>query len=153
MSRPAPRTPESPAVSADALLAAADRLLSSPQASSLSSPSADSSDADWLGGHWPRTCALLIRLALETVLDSYWERKAPSAASCSMRAQLLILPRYAGPETATLARESWLGLSRAAHHHAYELGPTVAELHGWHSSVSKLVEALSAVTPREGRTR
>lgn len=134
MTAPIPQTAESPTVSAEALLTAADRL--------LSSPSDSSSDGDWLGGHWPRTCALLIRLALETALDSYWERVAPSAANCSMRAQLLLLPRFAGLETATLARESWLGLSRAAHHHAYELAPTASELRDWHSSVSKLVAAL-----------
>jgi hypothetical protein len=135
VSAPVPQTADSPAVTAEALLATADRL--------LSSPPAVSSDCDWLGGHWPRTCALLIRLALEAVLDSYWERVAPSAAACSMRAQLLLLPRFADLGTATLARESWLGLSRAAHHHAYELAPTASEMRGWHSSVRTLAAALS----------
>jgi hypothetical protein len=62
-----------------------------------------------------------------------------------MRAQLLLLPlpQFAGPEAALLAREAWLGLSRAAHHHAYELAPTAAELRRWHANVTQLAGMLS----------
>jgi hypothetical protein len=113
------------------LLAAADRLLATPLRGS--------------DGQWPRACALLIRLALETTLDEYWERTEPTARLSTMRAQLLLLPlpRFAGPEAARLARESWLGLSRAAHHHAYELAPTAAELRRWHTNVTQLAGMLS----------
>jgi hypothetical protein len=113
------------------LLGAAERMLSSapPEGSA----------------HWPRTCALLTRLALESAMDRYWSRVLPSAARCSMRPQLLLLPRYAGDEGATLAREAWLGLSRAAHHHAYELAPTAGELREWHSEVRRLVDLLGGV--------
>lgn len=115
----------------DELLATADRLLSA---------SLRGSD-----GQWPRTCALLTRLALEGMLDEYWARAEPSARDSSMRAQLLLLPlpRFAGPEAALLAREAWLGLSRAAHHHAYELAPTAAELRRWHANVTQLAGMLS----------
>jgi hypothetical protein len=43
-----------------------------------------------------------------------------------MRQQLLPLPLCAAdlPTAAGLAREAWLGLAGAAHHHAYELAPT-----------------------------
>jgi hypothetical protein len=43
-----------------------------------------------------------------------------------MRQQLLLLPLCAAdlPTAAGLAREAWLGLAGAAHHHAYELAPT-----------------------------
>jgi hypothetical protein len=97
-----------------------------------------------VGAQGPRACALLIRLALEMTLDRYWERVLPSAAECGMRAQLLLLPLYttAMPDAAPLAREAWLGLAGAAHHHAYELAPTVPELRNWHAAVSQLVALL-----------
>jgi hypothetical protein len=94
-------------------------------------------------GHWPRTCALLIRLALEAALDNYWRRVAPSAADCSMRAQLLLLPQFADSGIVLLAREWWLGLSRTAHHHAYELAPTAGELRNWHSDVAGVAIVLA----------
>jgi hypothetical protein len=124
------------------LLAAAERLLASPL---------QGADGEWLEGHWPRTCALLVRLALESALDDYWERKLPSAAKCSMRAQLLLLPRFATDEAVVLARESWLGLSCAAHHHAYELAPTAAELREWHSEVGRLASMLAREEPELAR--
>jgi hypothetical protein len=115
------------------LLAAADEMLTSP--------------VPGLGSLWPRACALLIRLALEQTLDRYWARALPSAAECSMRAQLLLLPLYAdaggASGAASLAREAWLGLAGAAHHHAYELAPTAAELRGWHAAVSQLGRLLT----------
>lgn len=107
------------------LLAAADRLLISPLRGS--------------DGQWPLACALLIRLALEAGLDEYWTVKEPSARACSMRAQLLLLPQFADREAALMAREAWLGLSRAAHHHAYELAPTAPELRRWHTDVTSLL--------------
>jgi hypothetical protein len=58
-----------------------------------------------------------------------------------MRAQLLLLPQFTDP--GTVARESWLGLSRAAHHHAYELAPTAGELRNWHFDVSAVADVLA----------
>jgi len=95
-------------------------------------------------GRWPRACATLIRLALEKSLDDYWALVLPEARNCSMRAQLLLLPRYAGAEMAGDARDAWFGLARATHHHAYELAPTAAELRTWHALVSKITKAISA---------
>jgi L-arabinose isomerase len=46
------------------------------------------------------------------------------------------------PGAAGLAREAWLGLAGAAHHHAYELAPTAAELRTWHSEVTQLARLL-----------
>ena len=93
-------------------------------------------------GCWPRACAWLIRLALEHSLDEFWQETLPEAAKASMRAQLLLLPRYAGAEVAANARDAWFGLARAAHHHAYELAPTAAELRTWHDLVAKIVNAI-----------
>jgi hypothetical protein len=94
-------------------------------------------------GCWPRACAWLIRLALEETLDQYWANVLPEAASCPMRAQLLLLPAYADIGTAQRAREAWTGLARAAHHHAYDLAPTAAELRTWHTLVSQLTIELT----------
>jgi hypothetical protein len=119
-------------VTADKLLADADRLLTTVVPGSR--------------GRWPRACAWLIRLALEQSLDAYWAAVLPEAQECSMRAQLLLLPRYAGEEIAGHARDAWFGLAHATHHHAYDLAPTAAELRGWHDLVVSLTAALSAST-------
>jgi len=117
-------------ITPEELLAAADQLLTSPI------PGA--------GAQWPRACALLIRLALEMTLDRFWGRELPSAADCGMRQQLLLLPHYTAdqPTAVGLAREAWLGLAGAAHHHAYELAPTAAELRTWHTKVNELASLL-----------
>jgi hypothetical protein len=93
---------------------------------------------------WPIACALLIRLALEQALDSFWARCEPTAAACSMRAQLLILPQYAPNEVAAAVREAWAGLAHAVHHHPYELAPTGAELRDWHQLVCRIVNDLTS---------
>jgi hypothetical protein len=118
--------------SPEELLASADSMLTS--------------SVPGLGSLWPRACALLIRLALEQTLDRYWARVLPAGAECSVRAQLLLLPLYttATPDAAPLAREAWLGLAGAAHHHAYELAPTAAELRNWHRAVSRLAALLGS---------
>lgn len=124
-------------VTPEELLAAADQLLTSPVAGA--------------GTHWPRACALLIRLALEMALDRFWERALPSAADCGMRQQLLLLPLYTTnvPPAAGLAREAWLGLAGAAHHHAYELAPTAAELRTWHTKVTEVRRLLAGGQPSQ----
>jgi hypothetical protein len=107
---------------------------------------------------WQRGCACLTRIALEQALQRYWQRVAPCVARCRMRHQLLALPVFAGAGTAATARTAWHGLSRAMHHHTYELAPTVAELEGWHRDVSSLLHQLdhagaasdSAGSNREG---
>lgn len=91
---------------------------------------------------WQRGCACLTRNALEEGLRQYWKQVAPSVIGCPMRHQLLALPMFAGAEVADSARTAWHGLSRAMHHHSYELAPTVAELRGWHSDVSLVLAAL-----------
>ncbi|HEX6968299.1 MAG TPA: hypothetical protein VF174_05750 [Micromonosporaceae bacterium] len=96
---------------------------------------------------WQRGCACLTRLALERALDDYWARVAPSVARRPMRHQLLALPRFAGPEAALTARTAWHGLSRAMHHHTYELAPTLAELRGWHEDVAALLSHLDGGPP------
>jgi hypothetical protein len=45
-------------------------------------------------------------------------RVLPAAGTVGMRQQLLMLSLYTSDEAASLAREAWLGLAGAAHHHA-----------------------------------
>lgn len=122
------------------LLDSADQLLKSP--------------LPGLGNLWPRACALLIRTALELILDQHWARVLPEAVDCGMRAQLLLLPLYVTSDPASadaasasdavaLAREAWLGLAGAAHHHAYELASNASELRAWHTAVAQLEELLA----------
>lgn len=82
-------------------------------------------------GLWPRTVALIVRAALELDLDDFWRREQPEAAATSRRSQFLLLPVYADAEIARRAADAWYDLSRATHHHAYELAPTANELRGW----------------------
>ncbi|QOC92162.1 hypothetical protein [Micromonospora craniellae] len=91
---------------------------------------------------WQRGSACLTRLALEQGLRDHWTRVASSVARRPMHHQLLVLPAFTDAETASRARTAWHGLSRAMHHHTYELAPTVAELRGWHQDVTALLPHL-----------
>jgi hypothetical protein len=97
---------------------------------------------------WPRACVWLTRLALESALDELWKARLPQARGAPMRAQLLLLPNYVGADVAEQARRAWLGLSRVAHHHSFELAPTVAELRSWHADVTLAVTALQAAAAK-----
>jgi hypothetical protein len=97
----------------------------------------------YTAGMWPRGAALLTRQAIECALDVLWRQRAPGVERCSMRAQLLCLGHYL--RQGDLAEEvayAWTGLSRACHHHVYELPPTAAELHGWMEIAQDLVNAV-----------
>ena len=94
-------------------------------------------------GAWPRACTWLIRLALEHALDDYWEIRRPDVGRANRRAQLLTMARTVDPDLGRHATELWHQLSRAAHHHAYELAPTASELREWHNGVGLVVTALA----------
>jgi hypothetical protein len=117
----------------DVLLEAADRLLTEVVPGTR--------------GLWPRIVALVVRAALEQELDTFWLRMEPSIAQASTRAQLLLLTEFAGVETARDAADAWHGLSRASHHHAYELAPEAGELRTWLITVERVKLALAAVPP------
>ena len=95
-------------------------------------------------GIWPRATVFLVRLAIELALDDFWRKRAPGVERCSARAQLLCLPAYL-KDNEYLARRvayAWSGLSRASHHHVYELPPTFSELAGWIETVEELTAQL-----------
>jgi hypothetical protein len=96
-------------------------------------------------GLWPRASALLARQALEATLAELWRLRAPGLEHCPMRAQLLCvdgcLPNSG--DLAARARYAWSGLSRACHHHPYELPPTISELAGWMGTVEELTAVVT----------
>lgn len=82
-----------------------------------------------LGVRAPRTAALLARLALEDWLNEQsasW--CAASAKPPTMNSKLVVLGRNRGEAIGELARRVWHSLSRAVHHHAYELQPSPTEV-------------------------
>jgi hypothetical protein len=94
-------------------------------------------------GTWPRACAWLTRLALETALDDYWAAVNPAVSACrARRAQLLLLREHASPDVARRADYAWTALSRAGHHHSYELALTAHELRALGQEVAEVVAAL-----------
>jgi hypothetical protein len=100
-------------------------------------------------GVWPRASALLGRQALEMALDSFWRERRPGVEACSTHAQLLCLREFwPDREEAGRIHHAWTALTRACHHHPYELAPTAAELEAWFSPVDRLAER---VTPSASR--
>lgn len=97
-------------------------------------------------GLWPRCCTWLLRIALEQALDDFWAATYPTVQNSSRRAQLLTLSRYLDPADARHVHQLWIDLSRASHHHAYELAPTSGELRRWHHEVAATVILLSPPT-------
>ena len=119
-----------------AYLAAADRLLTDVISGAR--------------GTWPRACAWLIRLALESALTTFWESACLPVAACrSRRAQFLLLPRYCNPEISHRAELAWATLSQAGHHHAYELGLTAAELWRLRDEVHAIIPSLQPAGARQ----
>ena len=92
-------------------------------------------------GLWPRAAALLACRALETTMHRLWERRTLDLQDRSMRVQLICLRTYLGDaDLAARAGHAWSALSRACHHHPYELAPTAAELRGWLAVVEELIQ-------------
>lgn len=92
-------------------------------------------------GLWPRASALLACRALEATVNRLWERRTLDLQGRSMRVQLICLRTYLGDaDLAARAGHAWSALSRACHHHPYELAPTAAELRGWLSIVEELIQ-------------
>jgi len=83
-------------------------------------------------GLWPRAAALLTRQALEEAVDDYWRSRQLPLDSLPTQAQLVCM-RMMTADASLPARvhEAWGALSRACHHHPYELSPTAAELATW----------------------
>src|ERR1700722_11030476 len=84
-----------------------------------------------LGARGPRTAALLARRAFEDWLDEIsasWSTQVVSDRPPTTSSKLVALGALQGMELGERAKRVWYGLSRAVHHHAYELQPSVAEV-------------------------
>ncbi len=117
------------------ILTAAEALIKSPAGSSV--------------GLWPRTAAALGRQAIEGALRQYWHLREPGLERCSTHAQLLCLVVYFRDRD--LARQTsaiWSALSRACHHHPYELNPTADELRAWLASARAFADEVARQTDK-----
>jgi hypothetical protein len=102
-------------------------------------------------GLWPRISALLALQALEASLLRLWDRRSLDLQGCSMRTQLICLRSYLDDsKLAARTSHAWSALSRACHHHPYELAPTAGELQSWLSVVGELVRAVGLESDPSG---
>jgi hypothetical protein len=86
-----------------------------------------------------RTAAFLTRQALEAEIEAYCELLiAPMPFPVRMRSRLAVLHALDQTGFHRRAEYAWNALSRACHHHAYELSPTISELRHLHSKVADL---------------
>ena len=100
-------------------------------------------EPDSAEGVWSRAAALLTRQALESALDKMWADTLPGMEQASRFTQLACIGQVLTDRTLIAeVRSAWTSLSRACHHHHYELGPTAAELERWMLQTEHLVEAL-----------
>ena len=79
-------------------------------------------------------------------MDELWLRRAPEIAQASARAQLLCLRSYLRRnDVAERVPFVWSALSRACHHHAYELPPTAPELEAWIETVEEFASSVAEI--------
>lgn len=84
-----------------------------------------------LGVRGPRTAALLARCAFEEWLDEMsapWATQVNTDRLPTTSSKLVALGALHGVELGEKAKKAWNGLSRAVHHHAYELQPSASEV-------------------------
>lgn len=99
--------------------------------------------ADATTGLWPRAAALLARQALEQGLDAYWRAKGLPLDKLATRPQLICLSTYLSAQSmAGKTSHAWASLTRACHHHAYELRATQAEVRDWIDAVAQVLAAM-----------
>ncbi|MFD5764323.1 hypothetical protein ACFWIN_00665 [Streptomyces sp. NPDC127049] len=92
-----------------------------------------------------RAAAVLLRMALDQALDSYWRRVTPSMTRIGKH-RMLCLEWYAGQDTARRFRTTWSALSAACHYRTGELPPSPAEIRTRLLEVTRLLATLSGPT-------
>jgi hypothetical protein len=96
-------------------------------------------------GVWSRSAALLARQAFELGLDDHWRSRGVPLASLPTRPQLICLASYLpNRDIAARATHAWSSLSRACHHHPYELAASPSELRSWLDAVDAALAAMGA---------
>lgn len=86
----------------------------------------------------PRASAMLARQALEDAVRDLCDLAGADVGRATMRSRLIIIRVLLGSGVADLAETAWAGLTRACHHHAYELAPNADEVDHLIGLVSKL---------------
>lgn len=97
---------------------------------------------------WPRAGAVLGRMQLEQALEAFWTVRVPGMQHVhSTRAQLSCLVAYVddGALVADLTF-TWQALTRATHHHPYELDPTREELATLLTATRRITGRLAELT-------
>jgi hypothetical protein len=98
-------------------------------------------------GVWSRAAALLGRQAFEIGLDEHWRSRGVPLDRLATRPQLICLNAYLpNRDVAARASHAWSALSRACHHHPYELTASPGELRGWLDAVGDALAALAVPT-------
>lgn len=94
-------------------------------------------------GH-ARTVARLLRYAVESAADDYWETNRPGevVGRAGRGQQLRLLAATLDRRTAHDVYATWCMLSDAAKPHPYELAPTVGELRALQAAAARAVAAL-----------
>ncbi|GGK66963.1 hypothetical protein GCM10011591_43890 [Nocardia camponoti] len=93
----------------------------------------------------PRASAWMLRIAVEQAIGELWDAVSPAMRRVTVRAQLLVLPKYVGEEVAGEVRLLWSQLSSTTHHNDFELAPALSELRRWQESVTRVTEAMGRV--------
>ncbi|AWT52263.1 hypothetical protein D806_012750 [Mycolicibacterium smegmatis MKD8] len=109
-----------------------------------------------LGVRGPRTAALLARRAFEDWLDEIsrsWAVHADSDRAPTTASKLVVLGALRGETVGETAKRVWHGLSRAVHHHAYELQPSVAEVRSLVRQVRTVCEIGESAETRRKHVR
>ena len=92
-------------------------------------------------GYSNRAACWIARAALECAVDDLLAVRARGAPDATMRSKLAVLQVACEHEMeiAASAEYAWNHLSRACHHHAFELTPAISEVHHMIVLVSSLV--------------
>jgi hypothetical protein len=91
-----------------------------------------------------RGAAYALRIALEAAVDAILTTKEAGLRRVTMRAKLLCLRHYAGPDLARRANALWRVLSTGCKYHHDEMGPSHAQVRTWLTAVQALVTELAA---------
>lgn len=96
---------------------------------------------DLTGSLWARATTFLARQALEQRMADILRARAPGSDDAPFTAKLLVLGEVLGDrDVAARASYTWAALSRASHHHGYELPPTREELRDWVAAVERFFD-------------
>lgn len=100
-----------------------------------------------------RTVVRLLRYAVETALDVYWEAERPGEVPKTVPRgrRFRLLSATLGREFAHEAYTTWCRLSDAARPHPYELAPAVSDLIALQRAAVRAVEGLTRAAVRTER--